>query len=63
MPYYRLYLTKPSGQFLRCKDFVSDDDGVAVKTAEDLRAGASAELWQEGRKVHMFDAEHQARQA
>ena len=63
MPYFRLYLTDPSGHILRCKDFEADSDALAVAKADDLRDGTSAELWQEGRKVQTFAASQEARRA
>jgi hypothetical protein len=61
MPYYRLYLTDAAGRILRCKDFVIESDVEAIGYADDLRAGASAELWQEHRKVETFAAAQEAR--
>jgi hypothetical protein len=61
MPYYRLYLTDAAGRILRCKDFVIEGDVEAIGHADDLREGASAELWQENRKVETFAAAQEAR--
>lgn len=54
MPYYRLYHVKDDS-FAGVDDFDAPDDVQAVKHAETLNAGATAELWSGKRKVKTFE--------
>ena len=54
MPYYRLYCINSSGRFFHHEEFDADTDDQAIELADKLHGEDAAELWQEGRQVHLF---------
>jgi uncharacterized protein involved in type VI secretion and phage assembly len=52
---YRLYFREGSGRFVGVQELDCADDAAAIEMAEQMRRGATAELWQRGRQVRAFD--------
>jgi hypothetical protein len=55
MPGYRLYFVDAAGHFAGSDEFEVADDRHAKVEAERRRAGHNAELWEQGRRVWVFD--------
>ena len=54
MPGYRLYFIDDKDVFFRFDDFMADDDGAALATAQRLRGGSAGQLWQGKRLIESF---------
>ena len=55
MAYYRLYFLDHEDRITEAVDFDCDSDEEAIAVARGRAGGRKIEIWQEGRKVGMFD--------
>jgi hypothetical protein len=56
---YRLYFHGDDGHIVAVQAFEGGDDEAAIERARELLDGRRVELWQQARKVTVFDAERQ----
>jgi hypothetical protein len=55
---YRVYLMGPDGHIVERIDLLCADDDAAKERAKQLVDGHDVELWQLGRQIAVFKAEH-----
>ncbi|HXO70738.1 MAG TPA: hypothetical protein VN838_17390 [Bradyrhizobium sp.] len=58
MPDYRVYFIGNDGHFEKAVPLDCPDDASAIASAKQLIDGHDIELWQLGRKIAEFKAEH-----